>query len=383
MQTTREKLHVFFVASWYPSKVHPTLGNFCQQHAVALSGLHKVSVLSIHSDEKASKTTLEITTKGSLTEYRYYYPKVQSTHLFSSFLRFFLVLSCYLKGRSKIQKEHGKIDITHLNVAQPLGIFVLISKFIHRSRYLLTEHSSSYTHPQFRSSFLLRKIMNNATVISPVSDYLQEKMLQHFPLSTYSTVGNTIDCTIFKPSNTLPKNNTFLHISNGDFSSKNVLGILEAVKLLTQSAKDFQLKIICDGDTKLLNEKCRELNLLNSFVFFESTKNSEAIAKAIQESIATILFSNYETFGIVAIESLACGVPVIATRIPTFETLISVKEGILVTPKATTELAEAMQTLLSNPTIFENNALQTKALIYDYTVIAKEFTEIYKTILRT
>lgn len=382
MQTTEEKLHVFFVASWYPSKVHPTLGNFCQQHAIALAGLHKVSVLSIHSDEKASKTTVEITTKGSLTEYRYYYPKIQSTHLFATFVRFFLVLNCYLKGRSKIQKEQGKIAITHLNVAEPLGIFVLISKLIHRSRYLLTEHASAFTHPQFRSSWLLRKTMANAAIIAPVSDYLQEKMSHSFPNSAYTTVGNTIDCSVFKPTNTPPKNKTFLHISNGDFSSKNVLGILEAVKLLTQSTKDFQLKIICDGDTKLLHEKCRELNLLNSFVFFESTQKSEAIAKAIQESIATILFSNYETFGIVAIESLACGVPVIASRIPVFESLISAKDGILVTPKATTELTKAMQTLLSDPSIFDINALRTKALIYDYTVIAKEFTELYKKILR-
>ena len=382
MQTTEEKLHVFFVASWYPSKVHPTLGNFCQQHAIALAGLHKVSVLSIHSDEKASKTTLEITKKGSLTEYRYYYPKVQSTHLFSSFVRFFLVLNCYLKGRSKIQKEHGKIAITHLNVAQPLGICVLISKFIHRSRYLLTEHASSYTHAQFHPSWMLRKIVKNATVVAPVSDYLAKNMLQHFPDLKYSTIGNTINCSIFKPHLQASKNNTFLHISTGDFASKNVFGILEAVKKLTFSNTHFQLKIICDGDTKLLNEKCRELNLLNSFVFFEATKNSEDIAKTIQESTATILFSNYETFGIVAIESLACGVPVIATRIPVFESLISSQEGILVTPKATTELADAMQSVLDNTPHFNADVLRSKALVFDYSVIATEFTALYTTLLR-
>lgn len=382
MQTTDEKLHVFFVASWYPSKVHPTLGNFCQQHAIALAGLHKVSVLSIHSDEKISKTILEITTKGSLTEYRYYYPKVKSTHLFSNFVRFFIVLNCYLKGRSKIQKEQGKIDITHLNVAEPLGIFVLISKFIHRSRYLLTEHSSTYIHPQFHPNWLLRKIVANAAIVTPVSDYLKEKMSHSFPNTNFTTIGNTIDCSIFKPAFIPTKNKTFLHISNGDLSSKNVLGILEAVQLLRQTSNDFQLKIICDGDTKLLHEKCRELNLLNSFVFFESTQKSESIAAAIRESLATILFSNYETFGIVAIESLACGIPVIASRIPVFESLISNREGILVTPKATNELAEAMQTLLFNPSMFDNNTLQTKALIYDYTVIANEFSVLYHTILR-
>lgn len=381
MQTTEGNLHVFFVASWYPSKVHTTLGNFCQQHAIALSSSHKVSVLSIHSDERISKIAVEKNTIGTLTEYRYYYPKVQSRSFFSSLVRFFIVFNCYLKGRNKIKKEQGKIDITHLNVAQPLGLFVLISKFIHRSKYLLTEHASYYRSIDFRPSWSLRKIIKHASIVAPVSEYLAKNMVEKFPKLNYFVVGNTINCSIFKPNNVAKKGNLFLHISNGDHSSKNVIGILETVKELTQFTKDFQLKIICDGDIKLLNEKSRELNLLNSFVFFESTKNSEEIAIAIQESTATVLFSNYETFGIVAIESMACGVPVIATRIPSFESLISSQEGILVTPMQTKELAEAMLILLTKSTEFEPTKLRAKAIAFDYAEIAKKFTQLYTTLL--
>ena len=37
---SRDKLRVLHIASWYPSKVHTSLGNFVQRHVAAISTMH-------------------------------------------------------------------------------------------------------------------------------------------------------------------------------------------------------------------------------------------------------------------------------------------------------------------------------------------------------
>jgi glycosyltransferase involved in cell wall biosynthesis len=104
--------------------------------------------------------------------------------------------------------------------------------------------------------------------------------------------------------------------------------------------------MVCDGDIKPSHERSRELGLLNSFVFFDDPKNHTEIASLLKESIALVMFSNYETFGVVIAESLACGTPVIATKIPATEALVKENFGILVEPNDTLSLSYAINTMI-------------------------------------
>jgi len=46
------KLHVLFLASWYPSRILKSNGDFIQRHAEAVALQHKVSVIHVKSDNK-------------------------------------------------------------------------------------------------------------------------------------------------------------------------------------------------------------------------------------------------------------------------------------------------------------------------------------------
>jgi len=46
-----KKLHVLFLASWYPSRILKSNGDFIQRHAEAVALRHKVSVIHVKSDD--------------------------------------------------------------------------------------------------------------------------------------------------------------------------------------------------------------------------------------------------------------------------------------------------------------------------------------------
>ena len=49
MEKTHSK-NILFLASWYPSKVHSTLGNFCQRHAQAIATQNNVIAVYLAKD---------------------------------------------------------------------------------------------------------------------------------------------------------------------------------------------------------------------------------------------------------------------------------------------------------------------------------------------
>ena len=57
-----EKLHILFLASWYPSRVLKSNGDFIQRHAEAVALQHKVSVIHVKSDNNL-KQKIEIDDK--------------------------------------------------------------------------------------------------------------------------------------------------------------------------------------------------------------------------------------------------------------------------------------------------------------------------------
>lgn len=72
----------------------------------------------------------------------------------------------------------------------------------------------------------------------------------------------------------------------------------------------------------------------------------EQVLREMQECDAFILPSLHETFGVVIIEALACGKPVIATSCGGPEEIINNKNGILVPPSDAISLRDAMLNMI-------------------------------------
>ena len=367
--------HILFLCSWYPNRVQPTNGNFIQKHAEVASLNNNVSVINIQPDNRVNKIEITIKKTENLQTIIVYIP-IKSNPI----LKYLSYRKAYKLASKYAEEDFGPINIIHLNHLFPLGYLIQKSKL----PLIITEHYSGFTLDKldYNQEKLTKKLFSKANKIIAVSDFLKQNLAKYSDtIDKIEVIGNLIDTEIFYPVDKSNKDKIqFIHISNGDDAAKNVNGILKAVKQLTEITKNFSMTFVCDGDMKLMNEKARELGIYNTFVFFKEEQKTEDIAKLLQESDALVMFSNYETFGIVCAEALACGTPVIATDIPATKELVNENNSILIETENVEMLTGALLSFIELPIKLdiqsEHRIIKEK---FSKEVISEKLQKIYNT----
>src|SRR5690554_541931 len=112
---------VLFLASWYPSKEHKTLGNFVQKHAELANEVANVDVLYAVDSETVSEITIEEELVNKVRTIIVYYPPIKSNVPFiSAVLKKETYLLALRKGFKYLDTPY---DWVHLNAVFPAGLF--------------------------------------------------------------------------------------------------------------------------------------------------------------------------------------------------------------------------------------------------------------------
>ena len=255
--------------------------------------------------------------------------------------------------------SHGHFDLVvcgHINL---LSVAVLLSLKV-RSPLVLVVHGIDVWRPH--SSALVRHLVGRVDAVWSVSEFTRDKMEPWSGLvpAKFTIVPNTIDLDRFGPG---PKKSSL--IERYDLAGRRVIMILcrlpeiekykgvdEVLDLMPRLLlREPQLTFLIAGagdDRPRLEKKAATLGVTKQVVFAGFIPEAEKIDH-YRLADAFVMPGHGEGFGIVYLEALACGVPVVASKLDgSREAVRNGLLGRLVDPNDTAELETAILNVLND-----------------------------------
>lgn len=383
-----QKLKVWFLSGWYPTRVHDTLGNFVQRHAASVALYADVTVIHVCTDEKLNKEPEWVTTRrDGISEWICYVPGNICRGPWAFFKRYLVFRKQYLRMAEAIQQKDGAPDILHANVLYPVTLFARILARKFKVPFVVTEHWTGYLPedpvgmPIIQRS-LSKRMARASSCMLPVTEHLAKAMQDKGLKGRYHVISNVVDTEIFLPSEKIHDGKTHLmHISTLFEPQKNVNGLLEALSILKESHKNFVLQVISDGDFSSYGDRVSELGL-NDHVVFLGKLNAVEVAGQLSQCHVLLLSSRYENFPCVIPEALSCGVPVISTNVGGIAEHLQPALGVLVEAFDMKAYASELADFMDHPGRYEEDDLRAYAVAhFSKSVIGRQFMEVYQKVL--
>ncbi len=373
-------------SAWYPTPNDTLLGNFVQNHAQAIA--LQAQVIVIHPYEHGHTYHLSPHSENNLYEILVSFP-CTGKGLTAKCIRLYRMLRAYAIGIQHAIHQYGLPDICHVNVLTRSCLPALYMLRKYNIPYIITEHWSRYlpgepgfTHPLHK--WITRLMVSHAQAVTTVSNHLAQAMQLHSLHQTYVTIPNVVNENLFTPSTSYNhSSHMILHVSNLDSSTKNWEEILQATALLAASRQDFTLLLLGDGPHKpMVQAKANAMGLTPHIVQFHTDIPNTLMPAYINQCCCQLLYSTTETQGLVLIESLCCGKPVIASDIHAIRETIGTDNGILVPLHQPELLAQAMNTMLNHEYEYSPETLRHYAISrYGQSAIGNAFIQLYLHIL--
>lgn len=418
MTKKKDCLKILSIPAWYPSEINPFAGSFIREHAKAISIFNDVIVMYAYPDPSPSPRRLFRVADTIESEIRtiriryggfffYYWRKLfkkkfnarytgdsskRSAKSLKFVLRFpFCLLEeifyifALLVGFRKLIKEGWHPDIIHANVLKAAFASVFISR-IYSIPMVVTEHATEIaTHSlTYYDRMKLSFSYNRAKFILPVSRDLQSSIINYYGIKTPSkTVPNVVNIDKFSLSFKSEKTKgTPIKMLLVGFQTprKGIPFLLKALSHLKTIRHDFFLDIVGDGPNKYEYEEMSKNLGLKDVVKFHGTQ--QEITGFIKDCDFFVLPSLYENFGVVYIEAMACGKPVIATSAGGPSEFIDNSLGRLVPPSDMNALIEAIEFMLDNYMKFQPQFISTYVQNrFSYQAVGRQIDEIYRNII--
>ena len=350
--------HILFIPSWYPSTDAPLLGTFFQEQAEMFAEVgHKVGVLHARFHDLPSSTWLKgptskitINKENNLmvvrAQIRLFQPgplhRVPPIYRASVRSRERLALRMY----DEYKQQNGLPDIIHAKCTMWGAILARAIARREKIPYVVTVGSSVFPRGIVgpRESKTAKQALESANELLSVSTTLAEDLerILKIPATQFTTVPNMIDLHNF-PLKSPAQNDefTFGYLAN--------LVLDKGHDTLLQALVNVpNCKLLLGGSGPLrarLENLCNELNISNRVKFTGAVPRGE-VHTFFEKIDAFVHPSRYETFGIVLLESLASGRPVVATRCGGPNDIVRQEDGILVAVDDAADLAKGMQKLM-------------------------------------
>lgn len=281
------------------------------------------------------------------------------------------------------EKAEGRPDVIHAHNGIYAGMLAQKIKERYGIRYLITEHSSTYALNLADESTLLRvkKAYDGAAALFAVSEAFAKMLNKQFSFDRVGYLPNVLDRELEKHAWNPPQKRlgkfVFLNIA-GLLPVKDQQTLLKAFRQVVDKNANAELWIAGGGELLPdLMKQTADLGIDNAVKFLGVLNRQEVISR-IQASDCFVLSSKYETFGVVLIEAMLFGKPVISTRVGVGQDIVSENVGYVTEVGDADGFAAAMLKMASSGDRYEAERIRAFTLShFGGEAFVKKITKIY------
>ncbi len=234
---------------------------------------------------------------------------------------------------AEVAEEHA-LDLLHVHYAIPHSISALLAQQMleakRRLPFITTLHGTDITLVGLdRSYFPITKFsIEKSDGVTSISDNLREQTVRVFGISNeIRVIHNFVNCKLYQPDHDKEGARQFapdgekliLHLSN----FRPVKRVLDCIRILALVRESYPAHLLMAGDGPErgpAEHLARELGVSRHVSFLGKRDHVERL---IPLAHVLLMPSEMESFGLAALEGMACGVPPVATRVGGVPELVS------------------------------------------------------------
>jgi glycosyltransferase involved in cell wall biosynthesis len=291
---------------------------------------------------------------------------------------------------------NGEFDVMHTHLPTPWSAdwSALISK-IRGKPLVLTYHNNifgssvaSHLANLYRKT-IMKFVLGKADTIIVTN----KKQLKFSPflgdyIEKIKIIPPGVDTQKFKPTKIEKEENSLFFLSVLDMfhEYKGLNYLLEALKIVKKEIKDVKLTVGGEGElTDYYKSLSHQLGLQNNVDFIGYVPDSELVKQYNRSELFVLpsYSAEQEGFGIVLLEAMACGLPVVTTDIAGVSEEIEKRyAGAVIRPANTAELARAITMFLHNERLIRKSGRVARELAkkYGWGRVAKNVSMVYSSL---
>lgn len=256
--------------------------------------------------------------------------------------------------------ESAPLDLLHVHYAIPHSVSALLARSMAAPRrlpFITTLHGTDITLVGNDRSYLpiTRFSIEQSDGVTAISNYLRDRTIKEFDIRRpIEVIRNFVNCDLYRRAEDRTRRAEWapngeavlMHLSN----FRPVKRVLDAIEIfaLVRAKVPAKLVLIGDGPDRGASEHLVRQKRISRDVFFLGKQSN------IQEFLGLadlfLLPSDLESFGLAALEAMACEVPVIATNVGGVpEVVTHGVDGYLVPPRDVAAAAKYAIDILTSP----------------------------------
>ncbi len=214
--------------------------------------------------------------------------------------------------------------------------------------------------------------------------FVSQCVADRVPAPRSRVIGNFFDPKVFHPDATVPVDTVFLFVGRL-VPIKGVDVAIRAFAAARRNGLGHRLRIVGDGPERPSLERLAAVEGVGEVVEFAGGKRGADLAAEYRRATAVLFTSQWEEpFGIVMVEAMGCGTPVVASAHGACPEVVG-DSGVLVPGADVNAWARAMTDLAADPArraVLAARAVERARTTFTLAAIADRYEDVLRTVVR-